>query len=203
MEKRANKKRKKPNFMIWLNRVFTVVFYTVLTLALFFVTISKASGGEPEIFGYQLKTVQSGSMEQEFQTGSIIAVKPGGDMTRFEKGDVITFVAEDQKLITHRVVEVVESGGKTLYRTKGDNNNAADLNPVRSENVVAVYAGFTIPYLGYFVDFAKSQNGAFLLLIPGILLLCYAGFTIWRALSELDKSKKRLDQASEAPQSES
>lgn len=150
------------------------------------VAITKFSGGEPQVFGYQFKTVLSGSMEPDIKTGSIIAVKPGGDMTRFKENDVITFKEEDEKLITHRIIEVTESSENTLYRTKGDNNNAPDLNPVLSDNVVAHYTGFTVPYVGYFISFAQSQNGAFLLLIPGILLLCYSGFIIWRAISEIN-----------------
>ena len=58
-----------------------------------------------------------------------------------------------------------------MYETKGDNNNAADTEPVLSENVVAQYADFTIPYIGYFIDFAQSKEGGAILLIgPGMLL---------------------------------
>ncbi|WP_188454452.1 signal peptidase I SipW [Virgibacillus oceani] len=184
-------KLNKKKVLKWMNNITTGILFTVLIGMLVVVVMSKASGGEPEIFGYQLKTVLSGSMEPGIKTGSIIAVKPGGDMTRFEKDDVITFMAEDEKLITHRIVEVVESGDNTLYRTKGDNNNAPDMDPVLSENVLAEYSGFTIPYVGYFVNFSQSKNGAFLLLIPGLILLCYSGFVIWRALSELDINNKK------------
>ncbi len=66
-----------------LSTSITVVLYAVLFMMIFVVVSSKASGGEPQFFGYQIKTVLSGSMEPGIQTGSIIAVKPGGDMTRF------------------------------------------------------------------------------------------------------------------------
>ncbi|MFD2044972.1 signal peptidase I SipW [Ornithinibacillus salinisoli] len=185
------KKLNKKKILNFLNHITTTLLFIVLIGMLFIVISSKASGGEPEVFGYQLKTVLSGSMEPDIKTGSIIAVEPGGDMTRFQPNDVITFMEEDGKLITHRVTEVVESGEEILYRTKGDNNNAEDLNPVLSENVVAEYTGFTIPYLGYLVNFAQSQNGAFLLLIPGILLIGYSGWIIWKALREIDSSNKQ------------
>ncbi|MBB6453683.1 signal peptidase [Salirhabdus euzebyi] len=184
-------KLNKTKVMKWFNHISTVLLFTILIGLLFMVIISKASGGEPKIFGYQLKTVLSGSMEPGIKTGSIIAVKPGGDMTRFKENDVITFMEEEGYLVTHRITEVVKSGEQTLYRTKGDNNDAEDLNPVLSDNVVAEYTGFTIPYVGYFIDFAQSKNGAFLLLIPGLILLGYAGFIFWRTLSEIDVSNKR------------
>ncbi|MCG3420592.1 signal peptidase I SipW [Oceanobacillus jordanicus] len=178
----------------WVSRITTYVLFAALIVMAVVVVSSKASGGEPEIAGYQLKTVLSGSMEPGIQTGSLIAVKPDGDMKRFKDGDVITFMDEEEKLITHRITEVMASGEQVMYRTKGDNNNAEDLEPVLSENVVAEYTGFTIPYLGYLVNFAQSRNGAFLLLIPGILLLCYSGLTIWRTLGEIEKQNKKGDQ---------
>ncbi|WP_163579011.1 signal peptidase I SipW [Gracilibacillus saliphilus] len=167
--------------------LITAVLFLTLVFTVFITISSKASGGEPEILGYQLKAVLSGSMEPDIQTGSIIAVKPGGDMTRFNEGDVITFINEDENLITHRVVDVTHSGEHIMYETKGDNNNAPDPTPVLSDNVVAEYEGFTIPYLGYVVNFAHSQAGsAILLIVPGILLLGYAAFTIWQAISQLE-----------------
>ncbi|WP_018931006.1 signal peptidase I SipW [Gracilibacillus lacisalsi] len=167
--------------------LITTVLFLTLVFTVFITISSKASGGEPEIMGYQLKAVLSGSMEPDIQTGSIIAVKPGGDMTRFNEGNVITFINEDENLITHRVVDVTQSGEHIMYETKGDNNNAPDPTPVLSDNVVAEFEGFTIPYLGYVVNFAHSQAGsAILLIVPGILLLGYAAFTIWQAISQLD-----------------
>lgn len=176
------------NITKWISNLITVIMFMVLLVMLFVVISSKAAGGEPQIFGYQLKSVLSGSMEPSIQTGSIIAVKPSGDMTRFKVGDVITFQEEENKLITHRITEVIKNGEQVMYHTKGDNNNAEDLNPVLSENIVAEYTGFTVPYLGYFIDFAQSKKGsALLLILPGVLLLGYSGFNIWQTLSQLEK----------------
>jgi signal peptidase I len=173
----------------WLSLSVTVTLYTVLILLVLVVVSSKASGGEPQIFGHEIKAVLSGSMEPGIKTGSIIAVKPGGDKTRFTEGDVITFKKEEGVLVTHRIVEVVKTNGGVMYKTKGDNNDAADMEPVLSENVVAEYTGTTIPYIGYLMNFANSKNGAFLFIIPGLLLLCYSGFVIGKALSQIEIKK--------------
>lgn len=176
--------------MKWLNNFITGIMMVLLIGVASLVVVTKASGGEPQLFGYQLKTVLSGSMEPGIQTGSIIAVKLAEDKTGFKEGDVITFMEEDI-LITHRIIEVVHSGDSVLYRTKGDNNNAADMDPVQSVNVVAQYNGFTLPYAGYFINFTQSKNGAFLLLIPGFLLLLYSGFTIWKVLKQIELPQKK------------
>ncbi|MEK3978682.1 signal peptidase I [Psychrobacillus sp. FSL K6-2836] len=185
---------KKTMIMKWINNIVTGILMILLICVATVVVISKASGGEPEFFGYQLKTVLSGSMEPGIQTGSIIAVKSAVVKTGFEKDDVITFQAEEDILITHRITEVVRTGDSVLYRTKGDNNNAEDMNPVLAENVVAKYTGFTVPYVGYFINFAESKNGALLLLIPGFMLLIYSAFTIWKVLSIIElRPKKQVD----------
>jgi len=191
---RKPKLTKKQRIKKRINNIVSGILMILLIGVATLVVISKASGGEPQLFGYQLKTVLSGSMEPGIQTGSIIAVKLAEDKNGFKKGDVITFQAEEDILITHRITEVVKSGDSVLYRTKGDNNNAEDMNPVLSENVVAKYTDFTLPYVGYFINFTQSKNGALLLLIPGFLLLIYSAFTIWKVLTVIElRPKKPVD----------
>lgn len=181
---------KTKQIMKWINSIVSTILMVLLIVVASIVVITKASGGEPQLFGYQFKSVLSGSMEPGIQTGSIISVKLVEDKTNFKEGDVITFMEEDI-LITHRITEVVKSGDSVLYRTKGDNNNAEDMNPVLADNVVAEYTGFTVPYVGYFINFAQSKNGALLLLIPGFLLLIYSAFTIWKVLSQIELPQKK------------
>lgn len=176
-------------FKKWMGRVVSVTLYAALIGMVLLVIVSRASGGSPSIFGYQFKSVLSGSMEPGIQTGSIIAIKEGGDMTRFQEGDVITYLIENHNLVTHRVEEVQRDGAQ--YITKGDMNDGVDASPVRAENIVGMYTGLTIPYVGYMINFAQSKLGNVLLLIvPGLILLGYSGLTIVRALRELEVSQK-------------
>jgi signal peptidase I len=155
---------------------------------------SKSKGGEPSILGYQLKTVLSGSMEPTFKTGSIIAIKPLQNTNQLKKGDIITFHLDEDNLATHRIIEVIKTDNQVMYKTKGDNNKNPDQDTVVSQNVVAKYTGFTLPYLGYLINFMKTKNGAALLLIlPGLLLISYSGFTVFKALKEIDKTNKKDD----------
>ncbi|MDQ0268347.1 signal peptidase I SipW [Cytobacillus purgationiresistens] len=178
-----------------VSSIITFVMFVNIAALAFIVISSKASGGEPLIFGHQLKAVLSGSMEPTFQTGSIIAVNPlnGEEKKALKAGDVITFQTKDDILVTHRITDVQTNESHVMYETKGDNNNAIDLELVLAENVTAVYSGFTIPYAGYFVDFAQSKEGSALLLIgPGLILLVYAAFTIYQGLREVDKKTEEI-----------
>lgn len=175
------------------SNVVTILLFVLLILTALLVITSRASGGEPQIFGYQLKTVLSGSMEPTFQTGSIIAVKPVQDPSTIKVNDIITFTQQDESLVTHRVIDVIQNGDYLMFQTKGDHNESPDSQLVLAENVRAIYTGFTIPFVGYFIDFARV-NTAWLLIIPGILLLGYAGYTLYQAFKEIDQATKAKEE---------
>jgi signal peptidase len=176
-----------------ISTMTTVLLFVVLCFTIFFVIVSKASGGETNLFGYQLKTVLSGSMEPKIQTGSVIAIKLVDNPSHFEKGDVITFKTKDHLLVTHRIYKVKGQ----QYVTKGDNNNAPDPDPVLADHIVGEYTGFTVLYAGYAMNFAGSKEGsALMLILPGLFLIGYAAFTIWRAfqqIGELSEKKSSPD----------
>jgi signal peptidase I len=152
---------------------------------------SRASGGEPELFGYQLKTVLSGSMEPTFKTGSLILVEKLENPINLKKGDVITFQQDETNVVTHRIIDVLKQSENTFYRTQGDNNQDADTSPVLSQNIVAKYSGITIPLIGYFLQWASSPLGTgILLIVPGVFLLGYAAWTIRQAIKELETKMK-------------
>src|SRR5699024_5165224 len=147
--------------------------------------------------GYQLKMVMSGSMEPDIQTGSIIAIKLKEQITEYKKGDIVTYVTKENKLITHRIVEVGNEG--EFYITKGDRNNAPDTEPVLHQNVIGTYTGFTIPYVGYVVHFLSSQQGILLFIIlPGLLLVLYSISLFWRVLKQINgiATKSKIGRAS-------
>lgn len=170
--------------------IVIALFLLILSIA---VIASKLTGKEQNIFGYELKSVLSGSMEPTFLTGSIIAIKTGGDMTGFQPGDVITFMKKENVFVTHRIIEVIHDGENVLYRTKGDFNNNADGDLVNSSNVIGKYTGFTIPYAGYFFAYASTNIGsALLLIIPGLLLIGNSTFSFWRELSKIEKNKYKI-----------
>lgn len=168
-----------------INHIVTILAFAVLIAMLFMVLSMRVSGGEANPFGYQIKSVLSGSMEPAIQTGSVISIKETGADHHFAKDDVITFITDDDMIVTHRINQV-QNDGKS-YITKGDANDAVDLEPVRQENIIGMYSGFTIPYLGYVANFVNSGKGAALLFIlPGIGFLFYSVLLISRAFRSID-----------------
>ncbi|GAK02883.1 signal peptidase SipW [Geomicrobium sp. JCM 19037] len=173
----------------WTSSLITGMMFVLLLATLFTVITSHASEGEPSLFGYEIKTVLSGSMEPGIQTGSIIAIEQQEITTNFNRGDVVTFFGPEGVLVTHRVHEVIDNGQS--YITKGDNNNAPDTSPVMAEDIVGKYTGFTVPFIGSVIMFATSELGAVLLLIvPGVLCVIYSIIIIFKALDQVDQMAK-------------
>ena len=159
MKKRSVKKT-------W-NIISTVLVALVVLLALLLVGA--------RIFGLQVFTVLSGSMEPTYHTGSLIYVKKVDPYT-IQNGQVITFMLDENTVATHRVVGVVpdeEDSSVIRFRTKGDANAAEDGSLVHYKNVLGTPV-FTIPKLGYFANFVQQPPGLYVAIAFGAVLVLLA-----------------------------
>lgn len=130
---------------------------------------------------YQLFVVQSGSMKPNIQIGSILLVQPTSQVNKiaaplptpaFHKGDIVTYLSGEDP-VTHRVVGVEESGSQFTYQTKGDANKAPDREKVAEKQILGKSI-LTVPYLGYGVNFAKTQMGYIFLIVIPITIIVYS-----------------------------
>lgn len=130
---------------------------------------------------YSLKMVLSGSMSPAIKTGSIVAVKPA---LSYNVGDVITFKKGqgEKNILTHRIIGQTEQG----FITQGDANNVVDASPVKEEDIFGKVL-FSVPYVGYAVDFAKKPLGfSLIIIVPAIIII----FDEARKIYEEVKKKK-------------
>lgn len=145
------------------------IFTTVLTVV--FVLLAVALVGI-RLFGLQVFSVLSGSMEPNYHVGSLIYVKEV-DYHELKSGDVITFMLSEDLVATHRIVDVFpdqDDSSVLRYQTKGDANEAADGTLVHYKNVIGTPV-FTIPYLGYVADFIQKPPGTYAAIAIGAVLL--------------------------------
>jgi len=114
--------------------------------------------------------VQSGSMEPAIKMGSVVMVKP---VDEYEIGDVISFgeMTKTKSPTTHRIYDIKVQGGEPIYITKGDANNAPDTREIKKEDIVGKVL-FSVPFVGYAVDFAKKPMGfALIIIVPATLII--------------------------------
>jgi signal peptidase len=131
----------------------------------FFVVKNKVQGTEPNIAGNKIYIILSGSMSPEFSAGSVVDIK-AIEPEKITSGDIITFKdpRNSNNIITHRVVEINKDNKGLEFITKGDANNEKDIDPVPAQNVIGKEK-FSIPYLGYILQFIKNTNIIILILI--------------------------------------
>lgn len=122
-------------------------FYTLInTLSLLIIAVAVAvlllvlftpSGQAPQVLGYTMLRVTTGSMEPTYAIDTLIIVKKEAP-SEIQEGDIISFYSSDPALDgavnTHRVTAVEkQTDGSYTYRTKGDANNVEDTYEVHSK----------------------------------------------------------------------
>ena len=89
------------------------------------------------VFPYYPSAIVTGSMKPMIQPGDVVIINKIESleaMKELEVGDIIQFERNDL-MINHRIIEIIERDGQTLYQTKGDNNNVADTPLVEMKDI--------------------------------------------------------------------
>lgn len=117
---------------------------------------------------YKTYLIQSGSMEPSIMTGDIIFIK---QQPTYQERDVVTFVDDNQRTVTHRIIDKNSSEEGEVFTTKGDANQSPDQTSVSLDQIRGKVF-FTLPKLGYLVKYSKTKWGTVLfILMPASLLI--------------------------------
>jgi signal peptidase I, archaeal type len=126
-------------------------------------------------------------MEPAIRTGSIVVMAPAAD---YKIGEVITFgvISKTETPVTHRIKDIKIVDGKPVYITKGDANNTADTKEIAPGEVDGKVL-FSIPFLGYALNFVKQPIGfSLVIIVPAILIIWEEAKKIFH---EIAKGKKK------------
>lgn len=180
-------------FVVLVLLIILIVFYIVRVNFL----ASNDRLGEVKINFY---TILTQSMYPTIKAGDVV-ITYKEDNNKYNDGDVITFVSEQNGgiTITHRVDEVYNVNDSYSYKTKGDNNNAPDNEITSGDNVLGKVV-VKIPKVGYIQQFLVSKT----VFIVAVILPCL-GIVIYDILklfkhtarkgSQLIKRDKRTEEA--------
>jgi signal peptidase len=166
-------------------KILKIIYYIfavfiALIAFLFIVSVLPVKGN------ISFKLVESASMEPNIKMGSIVLIKPAQD---YKISEVITFENPVKKgeTITHRIYDIKVNEGIPIYITKGDANNAPDRSEVSKEKVIGKVL-FSVPYLGYLINFIQKPLGfVLIILIPAAIII---GDEIRKIYAEIKKNKK-------------
>ena len=102
------------------------------------------------LFRFWLAVVASGSMEPTIKIGDIVIIDKSYKkrLNELKVGDILVF-KNNNKIYTHRIIEIREKSGRYIINTKGDRKeNAIDNWIATNDNIVGVVK-FKIKYIGY------------------------------------------------------
>ena len=101
------------------------------------------------LFKYKPITILSNSMNLIFSRGDVVIFKKlkDNELKEIPNHSIIVYSIENQTIV-HRVIKVIKNSDTILYQTKGDNNNAPDINLVQINQIKGIYV-FHIKYLGF------------------------------------------------------
>lgn len=112
------------------------------------------------VFPIYPSVIATGSMEPMIYPGDVILVEKITSMEEINElkvDDVIQF-KRDTILISHRIVEIVHDGNnQKSYRTKGDNNSAADTELVMPQQLKGKIV-HVVPKVGWLTLLMKSKQ---------------------------------------------
>jgi signal peptidase len=156
----------------WLGATLGVLVLVLLTpLTIFLVSCW--------LLGWQLMSVQTGSMSPTFMIGSLVVVAPV-DPADVEVGMAIAFQDPDDaaRLVTHRVA-AIGSGADLSFITKGDANATADPKPVPAR-LIRGRALWHVTYLGTVMDWLQWPRSFLLLVLAPAVLLALSELRVRR-----------------------
>ena len=97
-------------------------------------------------FRFYIIAIATGSMTPNIYKGDIVVIDKKFDYSSLKVGQVIAYKYEN-KIIVHRLVNIVNTDDTYYFYTKGDANNADDNYVIYEDTVIGV-VNVRIPYIG-------------------------------------------------------
>lgn len=142
--------------------IFIIIIILIYNFVLVFISYANKAQSF-SFFGMKLFIITTESMEPYINQNDIVITKKTKP-ENIKEGDVITF-SKNEKVITHRVVEINDLNGEFSFVTKGDNNTVEDSQKVYFDEIEGKYF-IKIPKIGILVKQIENQ-----ILVLAILLV--------------------------------
>ena len=179
----------------WIFKLFNAAAIALILVSVFVLlsVVLTPAGQVPQVLGYSVFRVMTGSMEPEIREDSLLVVKktPPEDIV---PGDVISFFSPDPMLEgavnTHRVVRIEKENGRTQFITKGDANVIEDIYPTDASALVGK-AVFKSYWLGKTVSLlANPLVFGIIILLPLLIILLMNLYRAVRIAADIAKKEE-------------
>lgn len=176
-----------------INILGTIIFFIII-ISVASLVIQKIAIKEkvPDILGYKILQVMSGSMSGEFETGDTILIKKIKNESDLKKGDIITYKISENVLVTHRIVNITKVDEKLNYTTKGDSNNIEDEEKIQFSSIEGIYVK-KLNLIGKLITFMQKPYGMVIVFVfPILLIICIINNEKIKQDKKTKRREKRL-----------
>ena len=109
--------------------ILKMICVIVLLMIIAVLALQRFSNNKIAVGGIRIFNVATESMVPEYEVGDVLLVKEI-DANSLKKGDDITYLGEqrsfENRVVTHRIVDIEEKDDKKVYHTKGIANDVED-----------------------------------------------------------------------------
>ena len=170
--------------------IFIMLFVAVISLMIQKFVLKKEV---PDLLGYKILQVMSGSMSGEFETGDTILIKKIDDESNLKIGDVVTYRIKTNTLVTHRIINITRTGENLSYTTKGDANNTEDMEKVTFSAIEGIYVK-KLRLISNLIKFMQKTYGMVIIFIlPIVMIICVVNSEKVKEEKRNKRREKRLN----------
>jgi len=135
--------------------------------------------------------INNSSLDNQFNTYDIIGISKYNDVSDVNLYDVVAYKSNQNNIIVHRVINIIDINGTRYFETQGDANASKDSGTYYSsylpfDSIVGYYNNTRIKGLGAFVIFLQSNAGIITIFA---IVFCYAMYDFYSG-----KYKKALEE---------
>lgn len=190
-----------------VRKVFNILGTVLLVILLAVVVVmfdARISGEAPNVFGYQIFRVSSGSMEPELLVGDVILVKQV-QPEEVKMGDTVTYKGEEgdlaDKFITHKVIATPQYvNGEYVFQTQGIANGAI-ADPLWDEDQLLGVMKCKVPFINGIYNFFLKPYGLITFVLIIVILFGYELISLIVSYNSLDETDDN-DDSEEADEQE-
>lgn len=164
-----------------LNNKFFKVLFTIIKIIVWvfilcvvaIVLVQRIFDNKISIGDYRMFTIVTGSMKPEYDIYDVVIVK-NSELDDIEVGDDVTYLGAEgsfnDKIVTHRVIDIDKNDGEYTFTTKGTANDVAD--PLVKGNQIygkVIYKPALLSFLSHILN--NSYGFYFLIFVPIAFLI--------------------------------
>ena len=183
------KKTAKYKAMLWTGRILSLVVCLVFAATFAFSLYLRTKENEPIGEIPALKVVRSSSMEEknennkylfendlnnQFPMFSVVVCEQLPAEEDLQKFDIVVYQYNDMYII-HRIIAIEEPNedhpNERYFLLRGDSVEYSDKFPVRYSQMLGIYRGTNIPFVGSFIMFLQSPAGAMCMLLIAFAII--------------------------------